>query len=416
MAGADPALSELRELASDWQERGRAPGFRRWLDRELDADGVPRHLPVTDWLACLALLAAAVQGRPKGWPAPFDARVEGLVRAYLRFARPAGSSVFGPDESGGEAEVLLRFWIGRLADAALARVISDWFRNSRSRAGRTAASPPLPADARTDRPLAVLRANWHRHGDLLAIDHRAREIPCQLELAGLGQTWLGPHWKCEPDEQVLAAPRPSLWQTDSKADVAEWRFRTASARILRTAILLRGPNLALLADLVDADAAARGLRIALPSSVRTAPVRGSRAIKLSVPRGPSARVLPLGLPCLPYPTDRGAFQAESGSLVLRQRGDGARVWMPLLVTWAPERTRHSVRWRLLTVTETWRICPPDVAFACRVAWGTVESLVVYRSLGPPRRRAFLGHQTTARLLIGRFTKDGNLEPIVTIEE
>jgi hypothetical protein len=41
--------------------------------------------------------------------------------------------------------------------------------------------------------------------------------------------------------------------------------------------------------------------------------------------------------------------------------------------------------------------------------------VIYRSLGPHARRAFLGHQTAAQFLIADFDEDGNLKPILTVE-
>ena len=50
-----------------------------------------------------------------------------------------------------------------------------------------------------------------------------------------------------------------------------------------------------------------------------------------------------------------------------------------------------------------------------MSWGRDETYVVYRSLGPPARRAFLGHQTAARFLIGEFDTDGDLKPILTVE-
>ena len=71
---------------------------------------------------------------------------------------------------------------------------------------------------------------------------------------------------------------------------------------------------------------------------------------------------------------------------------------------------------LLTVTERSRRIPAEAAFACRIAWGTAESLLIYRSLAAPERRAFLGYQTTCRLFMGLFTAKGDVEPILEIED
>jgi hypothetical protein len=73
-------------------------------------------------------------------------------------------------------------------------------------------------------------------------------------------------------------------------------------------------------------------------------------------------------------------------------------------------------WRTLTVTEKSQACPPDVAFGARISWGVgQEGLLIYRSLARPALRAVLGHQTKARFLIGRFTEDGDVEPLLTLD-
>ena len=120
------------------------------------------------------------------------------------------------------------------------------------------------------------------------------------------------------------------------------------------------------------------------------------------------RCLPLALPCLPYETDRGQFRAmpTASGLSLKQMPRGRRCWMPLLVSWDGMRHRKRLSWRVLTVSEDAKICPPDLAFAVRVSWGRDETYVLYRSLGPPALRAFLGHQTRARFLSAQFTEEG----------
>jgi hypothetical protein len=135
--------------------------------------------------------------------------------------------------------------------------------------------------------------------------------------------------------------------------------------------------------------------------------RGSRPV----------RVFPLGLPRRPFATERGTFSIDQEQgLVLRQSIEGRRGWLPLLVSWNPALNRCRADWRLLTVSERSRVCPPGTAFAARVAWGRDESLVIYRSLARPALRAFLGHQTRARFLVGLFSRKGTVEPILTIED
>ena len=117
---------------------------------------------------------------------------------------------------------------------------------------------------------------------------------------------------------------------------------------------------------------------------------------------------------LAYATDRGKFQTEGDALVLNQTAMGRRSWLPLLVSWDSLRNRRDVNWRILTVSERSQIVSPDRAFAVRVSWGRHETYVIYRSLGPPAIRAFLGHQTRARFLIGLFTPEATVEPILEV--
>jgi hypothetical protein len=405
-----------------WIEQGRADGLERWLARALDPDGVPRRWPVGDWRTVLAELAEVRWTRGEDWPECLDARIEGLFRATLRYTRPDGTPVFGPLGVGADADPhVFRDWARWLPDPGLTTVVQGWFSERERRSGY--APPPLPADARPDRPLAMLRANWTKQGDLLAIDHRAPGASSAVELYGLERPWLGPRWSLDLDgASESGSPsvraRPTCWTSTASADLAEWTFRVGPARVVRTAVLLRGRRLSLLADQVDGPASWTALRVGLAEGVTSEPIPGSRGLALAGGRGRSTmRVFPIGLPRLMYPTDRGTFGAEAGGLLLRQRIEGARGWLPLLVSWEPGRNRLATHWRPLTVSEKSRICPPGVAFAARITWGRSEMLVVYRSLARPAVRAFLGHQTRARFLIGLFSPEtGQVEPLLKVEE
>ena len=102
--------------------------------------------------------------------------------------------------------------------------------------------------------------------------------------------------------------------------------------------------------------------------------------------------------------------------MLRGRSGGARSWRPLVVSWEPRRDRKSLHWRTLTVSEGSRACGPETAFAARVTWGRDETLVVYRSLARPAKRSFLGYQTRCRFLVGLFTREGTVEPLLMLDE
>ena len=138
-------------------------------------------------------------------------------------------------------------------------------------------------------------------------------------------------------------------------------------------------------------------------------------LKPSQRRG-SAQVLPIGLPSLPYPTERGNLVANQDTTRL----ETSTRW-PALLAATPRvlgpagDIAKPVHWRALSVSEQSRNVSADRAFAVRVSWGRDETYVIYRSLAKPAPRAFLGHQTTARLPGGSFTPEGTVEPILKID-
>ncbi|MHB1557581.1 MAG: hypothetical protein ACYC61_08890 [Isosphaeraceae bacterium] len=427
--GGDPTRDRLAAAVTRWLEGGNAGPLARWLARELDGDGEPRRPPVGDWPGLLEELARLRAGSGS-WPAGCEDAIDGLVLAVLRFSRPDGSLAFsGEGEGAGTAS---RWpsgdWAKWYRGTGIGRVLAGWSGRPRARPGEQA--PPLPAWSAADRVLAVLRADWRPDGDFLAVEHREPSGPCRFELYGGGRTWLGPDWGGIDPEGTTGAGasatrtrvRPSQWITGSTADLLEWTIREGDARITRSAVLLRGRRMALISAQAERPAAAAAwpgspaLALTIAPDLTAGPVRESRALALTGPgRRGAAQVLPIALPCRPYPTDRGSLRAEGGRLVLRVAPAGRRCWLPLLVSWDTARHRSPPTWRVLTVSERARAVGTDRAVAVRVSWGRDETYVVYRSLGPPARRAFLGHQTAARFLIARFDADGDVEPILTVE-
>jgi hypothetical protein len=394
-------------------ERGRPDRLGRWLDRELDSDGAPRRMPVREWPLSLALLAEARQGLGDNWLPYLDARIEGFFLHLLRFMRPDGSMAFGPGGTSDAIRQALRSWADHLSDPGFNTVLNWWFPGPR----REHSPPPLPASARPDHPLAILRADWLKTGDLMAIDHRQPGPRTNFEFAGLGRTWLGPTWSSGTDQTPAGRARARLWVSNASIDLAEWSFPAGDLKVVRTALLFRGRRLALLADQVEGMPTAGEMRVATPGGIGVVPSAENRSLALTQgTRLVSPRLIPLGLPYRSTGEERGTFRRDGSELVLRQPFAGKRGWLPLLISWESGRNRKTLVWRPLTVSEGSKICAAETAVAYRVAWGRDESLVIYRSLARPVPRSFLGHKTIARFLIGLFTKEGNVEPILTVEK
>jgi hypothetical protein len=388
----------------------------QWFRQELDAEGVPRRAPVADWAGALAWLDQARQQAGRRWPeARFRPPIEGLLRSTLRFSRLRGAAVFG----GGNAEVpprtLLNGWARQIADRSLVRVVEAWFAPGRSKTS-TRAIPPA-SYSNPHLPLAILRSEWSPRADFLAIDHRSEGATSLVELFGRGRPWLGPTWALDTAAAEVEKARPRIWQTGESADWVEWSFRSGEVRFTRTALLLHGRSLAILADQVDGPMTSAALRIAIPEGIKPRSVSGSRAIVLtSSDAKTSAQVVPFGLSQATLSSDRGQFTREGHDLILRRTPQGKRCWLPLLVSWNPARNRRPVSWRVLTVAERSKICPPELAFAARITWDRMETIVIYRSLGRAGLRSFLGYQTKSPFFVGVVSKTGAVEPILALEE
>ncbi|WP_148597315.1 hypothetical protein [Aquisphaera giovannonii] len=412
--------SSLSTAIGAWTERGRPGPLERWLGRHLDEDGTPHRIPHDPSSPILDSLLTARGERP-GWPDRIDERLGQIVRCLLRTSRvdltPATRAAGSADATLARA-TLVRF-AESFPRSAEAQVIAWWVRGVPA----PHVPPPLPAWSSARRAMAVLRPGWQKADDLLVVDHRQAGSTTDIGLVGAGVPWLGPSWQAPSSEERATAARPTFWQSTSAADLFEWTFTVGGLRHTRSALLLRGRSLALLADQVEGQplrAAAPGpaeCTIALPEGIQPAPIAGSRGLLLRPSEGrKSAQVLPVALPCADYQTDLGRFAiAPGGRLSMAVAPAGRRCWLPLLVSWDAARHRKTLSWRVLTVSQDSKICGRDVALAVRVSWGREETFVIYRSLAAPASRVFLGHQTGARFLVGTFSTDGDVEPILAVE-
>ena len=194
-------------------------------------------------------MAGAVGARPEGWPERFDAWAEGWFRrrssvlqarrfARLRFPRATaggpgrlpgvGRPAQRPRAFDGPRLVVPPAFGGPARPAALAR---------RRPARSTAGGPPgelapgrRPVGGRPPAPGRVGAVRAVRDGPDLA-----RAV---VDVGRVGRV-------------AATRARPTLWVSQSSADVVEWSFRVGRARVVRTAVLLRGRRLALLGEQWD---------------------------------------------------------------------------------------------------------------------------------------------------------------------
>jgi hypothetical protein len=410
-------LDELGRAISTWGTSADDRPLLHWLDQELDSNGTPIRMSLPEWDESLNIVLAS-RRMPHDWPDGCGERIARMVRCSLRFTRPDGclATCFGsspsetsPVRGNGDPTRLDHGnrWIARARKRWLAEGVNE---------GLPHASMGW---ASSKRVLAGLNDDGTAMRDLLVVDHDAASDFCRFELFGGGQSWLGPSWTLGGEIRGADRPRPRTWVSTVTADLAEWSQLAGQCRVTWSILLVRGLRLALLSVLVERKsppADPPGFRIARPRALAALPVEGCRAILLSQSskRG-TAQVLPIGLPCAAYVTDCGRFAPDGDDLGLTHAAAGQRTWLPLLVSWDVARHRKRLHWRILTVSERSRIVGADRAVAVRVSWGRHETYVIYRSLASPAPRVFLGHRSENRLLVGRFTDKGIIEPIFEME-
>ena len=330
---------------------GRRPAdegpLRDWLAAELDYDGSPRRLAVEGWGPCVDRMAEAARARA-GWSSWVRTRAGGLFQWRVHASRPDGSHIFGP---AGKDPARVRALVGAAAlatEPGLASVLARWFPADIT-TRRRAAPVPSAAISDNDRVLAVIRPDWDARGAWVALDHRAGEA-ARFELATDGRPWLLGPWRPDGMPGPDSPPRPTRWESEPDAEVLEWSFRAGPLKVRRTAVVLREPGIILVAQQEDGPVPwpTSTLRLPLADGVSAAPAGDVRALALSRARS-SVRLIPLGLPALPYATERGSFAVIEGrEAVLRQPSAGRRRWLPLIVAWG--RPHPSGMADTLTVT------------------------------------------------------------------
>ena len=396
------------KLEHEWSDPDQETSLARPVSLEitspLDRDGVPLVDNVGDWLDLPDRAAGLAPDSELGW-----------LLATLRYSRSDGSPIFGPRGRQAARSRRLSAWASRVGDASLARVAAWWSLKGEGQIAGPASPTPFPVASHScgDRALAVLRPDWSPRGELIAIDHRTPGPDTTLEVASKGRVWLGPTWSSPRPGGESSAALPTCWTSGPYADCLEWSYRIGETRTIRTAALVKGRGLALLAQQDEGPGLASEARFAIPEGVEAVPDAELRSILLTSGRGkPTARVIPIGLPCSPYATERGSIAVQGRELVVRQASAAGRRWLAILISWE----RSAASWRTLTVASQSQACPADLAFAARVAWKQrAGGMVIYRSLGPPDLRTFLGHQTRARFLVGNFDASGDVRPILKVD-
>ncbi|HWA98045.1 MAG TPA: hypothetical protein VG713_06110, partial [Pirellulales bacterium] len=414
-----PELEACRALGPRAVER-----LSTAMNELLDGDGLvhARYLgQYRQLVACwsrMRLLCAAVDELP--WSAEMTEQADRAVVHLLRLTRADGSQALGPTGRDHAPEPK---WFTAIARSTGNRSI---VRLARAVAG---AKVDLPSEKRVGAAandsewaeLAILRSDWTRQAARLTVayvDRCARsELAIGKHLLFCGESTISLRQNdrsctMESDwEQVC-------WETNDDCDYLELEAEfSGGIKVQRQMMLARHDQIAYLADaIVCAEPGDLSYETSFPLSPKLEfqPAIESNEAQLGDHK-PRALVLPIALPEWRSATRNGSLVADEH--VLRFHHSAAQVrglYAPMFIDLKPKRFAQQFTWRRLTVAEDRSVVPADVAAGFRVHIGNRQWLV-YRSLHPGGSRTVLGHHLYSEFVLGQFTSDGTIDPLIEIE-
>ena len=468
-----------------------SPVSRRWersgqkaislgLSQILDRQGMPpaKHFRILRpllacWTRCRALAGRLSHGGLGPRP---EQRFRRFVRNALRCTRPDGQTLFAEDELASWPRAS---WGRELFDAVLKSGVEEIDRRlaatagyavpglpnlspgSVAKAAKKAADLPPASICCEDSAIAVMRRNWNRDDERIAVLFAGQN--CEIELVSCGRLAATGTWRFEITQQgqqlqPVSHWELSCWYSDEDVDYLELEMAlTAGVRLQRQIVLAREDRFLFLADAVMGPPPASGCPAGLPSRSGE-PSPASRPCKHGARPGdmqyhsvlplapqvefrgaaesyegflvqggaanaggssataarPLAQVLPLGMPEWRAEPHDGDLKSTAEGLELRQSTTGQRLFAPLFIDLDRSRFRRRMTWRQLTVAESLAPVPRDVAVGFRIAIGD-RQWIIYRSLAASGNRTLLGHNLATESLIARFGEDGEVTLIVEIE-
>ena len=392
----------------------------------LDGEGLPHGnlLPSLRSLAACWTRCRAIGEQFKGgcWNKAAGEQYEWLIRQTLRLLRRDGTLAF--DAIGAKRldrnllAAALRFG-GDGDDYEIAKLLLPSAKKSPQ---RLTGSLRLPKAAMHSSwaSVAVLRRDWSRSAERLTAVYPGRslrvELGCGKDVLFSGEWTFDVRCDGEPATSVGDWDE-SCWISDHDVDFLELEIELSGGiRLQRQMLFAKQDRFLLLADAV---LGSRPGRLEYRSRLPLLPGVSFRAAEESregflVGGKRRALVLPLALPEWRADRSLGQLTRTDEGLELHQASEDCRLYAPLFLDLDRRRMTRPVTWRRLTVAESLVVQPDDVAVGYRVSVGRQQWLI-YRSLAEPANRTLLGHNLSTEMLVARFERSGEVEPLAEIE-
>ena len=415
-----PELRPCRDLRS-----GAHAALSKGLIDLLDGEGMPEASNLDllrPLLACWTRCQAIGEHTKKNcWNGDADEQYQWLVTQALRLSRADGSQMFSSGSAGAWCADLMRAALelgGDEADHAAGAEALPGLKQ----AGEQYADYEMPAPGENSEwaSVAVLRPDWSKSGERLALQYGDSHV--QLELNCGRDMVLAGVWDFEVqfDGKRL---RPTdeweevCWFSDDDIDCLELEISLDNdVRLQRQILMAREDRFLYLADVILGEVPGKieyRARLPLGPGITWQAADETREGYL-VSDKPRALVMPLALPEWRIDPRHGTLTADGGTLTLRQIAHGRNLCCPLFFDLYPRRLTRPRTWRQLTVAESLKVQPHDVAVGYRIQCSS-DQWMIYRSLAESASRSLLGQNISCELVIGRFDREGEVEEFLEIE-
>jgi len=371
-------------------------------------------------LACWTRSACIERARtPRVLDGDARTQLEWMVRQTLRLTRHDGSQVFSTQAAGAWCAGLMKGALDVAGDGD-DQLIAAHVLPGHPLKAKEAAPQSDPTVSSEWAETAVLRRDWQRKTDQLAVTYADQVFRCELN-CGPESIWTG---ACNPVVSVAgrALDFRGDWievcsLTDEYMDYLELEILLSDGRVLqRQLVLARQDRFLFMADALlgqKSEAIEYQWTLPLSPTVKFQPAEETREGFL-IGKRRLGRVLPLALPEWRSQRDSGRLEATADGLCHSLRCTGRRLFAPLFIDLDPQRAKNRLTWRQLTVAEDLQRVDRDVAVGYRIQVGSRQWLV-YRSLGPTGNRSILGQNFSTQYVIARFAPGGLSQKLVEIE-
>jgi hypothetical protein len=268
--------------------------------------------------------------------------------------------------------------------------------------------------------LACLRNNWLAGADCCIITHH--HLQPQICVTAFERMLISGTWQSDVLLDGEAVARHAdwtcvCWFSDEDADFLELQQETDDVTIFRQVMLSRTDHWLFLAEAARAprtSAITLTTRLPLADGVGTDRANWTRELSLTQQKL-HARLYPLGLDQQRVVHAHGTLEAAGGEIRLQHQVTGTAAYAPLMIDWSPDRQREDSQWRRLTVVEEGVVLREDQAVGYRLRIGKHQWLYYHSHQKGETARSVLGHHTPHETVIGEFTSDGNVQPLVMVE-